>query len=350
MPASLRGKLDLRVTRCEPSPRGGGLMIAELELSTGATEVRIPGLRCGAYRPGTDDALFLERVPLAERMGPNQSVYLRSIFQADATHTECRCVVGGVERLRERPAFDAGPANEPDFRFGRGEPEPRAEPERWPGADMRRKSPLQAIFPWLRDREEARRPAPRSPPPAPRLPPPGPDVLRRERVLLPRAELHDQPAGAGLGQSVRGGDEVDVLGLRGGWKQIRVPDTGALGWILDDAATADTLAPERLAERLRVLDAYLDPGHSRATDREGLCRALDRGELDDLVFALLPEIHAVFVTSLWWALPEPERDAFQVWVSECHEVRRIVDVASGADLRDLDWGEAPGTVRSSRVP
>jgi hypothetical protein len=229
-------------------------------------------------------------------------------------------------------------APEPEFETGPDEPVERDTAER--ATPDAARVPTGDLWPTLRDWLEGGSAAKPVIPPGP--PPPADDVLRRERVLVPSARLRSRPAGPETGATVETGHLVDVLALEAGWKQVRVPGSNVKGYLPDDAATPDLEAPERMAALLVRLRPYLSPDLSGATG-EALCAAIDRDELDPLVFAWLPEIHSVFVKSLWHALDGPSRDAFQIFAAECHDVHRIVDVASGDDLRDLGWGERPGS-------
>ncbi len=335
LPPELEGRLDVEVLSCAPHPTGPGLLRAEVELRTGATEVRLPGLRCGAFVPGTDDVLFLSRVPSPERLPPQTSRSFLSVFPGDARHDECRCVVDDLSRLREVPRFE--PEAPPE--------DPRApDPPRGgetPDLDPQDPSLIPLLEAWLGvelpgDRPRASLPtAEPTPPPPPD--PPAADVLRRERVLVPRAAMRRGPGRGPETGSVAAGDAVDVIALEAGWKWIRVPDTRQEGWIPDDASTSDLDAPDRLAAALAEFDPYLSPDRRAALDVSGLCDAGSAAPLDSLVFALLPELHAVFVTSLWHALGRDQRDAFETYVGECFDVRRIVDVSTGDELRNRAW-------------
>ena len=303
LPPQLRGRIEIKVVSCEPAPGGDRLMRAEVELRTGSTEVEIGDLQCGAFRRGSDRALFLNPVPAPRRLPPDSLEQLVAYFPFDARHEECRCTVNEV-----RSVVADAPLREP------GEPEALELTEllhRWS----------------LRAASEA---APLSE-----------GALRRERLLAPSVTLRAGPGAQHPSLAELGtGGSVDVLGVRGGWKWVRVPTSRVQGWIPDDASTSDLVAPERVAAVLGVLRAAQGGQDLAGAEPPGpICSAISPGDLRDLVFAFLPELHAVYVTSLWHSLAEPDRNAFQRFATECYGVTRIVDLASGEELRNVTWGD-----------
>jgi hypothetical protein len=300
LPRSLRGRVSIEIARCQPYAGTGDLMEAELRIQTGTTEVRLPDLQCGAYRSGTNQPLFLNPVEGVHRVPAGTILVVRTIFPFDRQHTECRCVVERVRRI------------EP------GEPwreEPDASVWVAPGETTRTERG------WV---------------------PSSTRVLRRELVLLPSVELRSGPGRHHevVGE-VNASELIEVLGVQGGWKWIQLPARGVEGWVPDDATTPDVEAPVRLAAVLSRLEPHLIPRSSQPTGSGAFCQAVSIGELGELVFALRPETRSVYVTNLWHALPERKRSAFQLYLSDCFGVARIIDMASGDELRNLDWSEDP---------
>jgi hypothetical protein len=167
-------------------------------------------------------------------------------------------------------------------------------------------------------------------------------VLRRELVLLPSVDVRSGPGTehAVVGE-VAASELVEVTAVEGGWKSIRLPARGIEGWIPDDATTPDVEAPARIARVLDRLDPHDDSGSARSTQAGELCQEVSIAELSELVFALRPEAHSAYVTNLWHTLSQRRRDALQTYLSDCFSVTRIVAVASGETLRDLEWGSEP---------
>ena len=300
LPRSLRGRVSIEITRCGPYAGTGGLMEAELRIQTGTTEVRLPDLQCGAYRSGTNRPLFLNPVEGVDRVPAGTILVVRTAFPFDRQHTECRCVVKRVRRIEPGEPW----REEPDAGVWVAPGETRRPEREWVPSSTR--------------------------------------VLRRELVLLPSVELRGGPGDHHevVGQ-INASELVEVLGVQGGWKWIQLPVRGVEGWVPDDATTPDVEAPVRLAAVLSRLEPHLIPGGSQSTGSSALCQAVSIGELGELVFALRPETRSVYVTSLWHTLPERKRSAFQLYASDCFGVARIIDVASGDELRNLDWSEDP---------
>jgi len=308
LPPQLRGRVHIEVLTCTPHAASPRLRTARIRIVTGETEVSLPDLQCGAFAPGSDRALFLNPVTGASRVPPHTTLELRAVFPADRVHSECRCVVGGVRRIGR----DAGKGLRPwrdtsNTSDTTGEPPSGAKPIAQP---------------------------------APEGLPRYPEALRRELVLLPTAAVRRAPRqeASRVGQ-LAGGTQVDVLSVEGGWKQIRGP--GIEGWIPDDAATSDLLAPARLSRVLARARAQLARAPDGRSGESGLCSTVSAKQLHALIFALLPEERTAYVSALWYALPEIDHDTFQVWAADCHGITRIVDLARGLEIRSQAWGDTP---------
>jgi hypothetical protein len=61
---------------------------------------------------------------------------------------------------------------------------------------------------------------------------------------------------------------------------------------------------------------------------------------------MLPESRAAYVRPIWYAIESADQDAFQLWAAQCFGVTRILDVARGLELRNLDW-ESPRALSSA---
>lgn len=310
LPAELEGRLLLEVRSCEPR-LGQALMAATVRARTGPTAVQLANLRCGAFAPGTDQALFLNPVDGLDRIPAHTTRQVTAFFPSDARHDECRCIVGEVRRI-EREGAD----------------------------ELRDVSPIDdAIAGWQEFLEEMEAVA------TPDAPLPE-GALRREEILVPETPVRDGPdPAAAVLERLAAGDAVDVLALMGGYKQVRSA-AGTEGWIPSDASTVDSARARRVALVLapaRTPDpggATAEPATSPATE-PALCSAVRREDLDGLVFALLPESRTAYVHPVWYVLDAPDQDAFQRWASECFGVTRIIDVARGLEVRNTRWGDAP---------
>lgn len=333
VPPELQGHLDVAVERCEPGPPGSGLLLATVRIETGAAEIRLPELHCGAFVPASDEVLFLNAVDGGQRVPAHATRRIEAHFPGDARHTECRCVIADVRRINHgdegwrevedwagdwwRRLQEAEPRERPLVFAGRGTPpDPSAEVPQGEWDDVASRGPLDLPF----------SNAPR---------------LRREWVLRSDVFLRHEPAGSASEHSLQRGQPVDVLALDGGAKQVRL-GTGRTGWIDGDASS-----PERRAapDLTLALDALATEGHG---SDPSFCR--DRSdELRALVFALLPEDRTAYVSSEWYLLSEPQQDAFQVWTRECYGIGRIVEVERGQELRSHSWGDRP-TLRLAADP
>lgn len=317
LPRGLQGRLAIEVSRCRPVGRADALLEADLVLHTNATAVELPGLHCGAY----DDSgapFFLAPVTGRLRLRAHERRRLTVRFAADATHRECGCTVRDVRGLPSEEQSDAFGDVDAERDALVAELEAEAEPEPARGAAPLPASPANAAA------------APSAPPDVAL----GPQALRYERVLAPNPALRAEPhAGAPRTGVAPAGARIAVERIERGWKLGRTSD-GRVGWLPSDAASADVAAPERMAERLAPLQAGFAPGASAAEPR---CDAVDRGALSELVAAWRVHEHAVYVRPLWYALPAEDRDVFQAWAAECYAAERIVDAASGREIRSEAW-------------
>lgn len=294
--------VQIRVLSCDPYAGQRDLRVARVRIRVGPQAVELTDLQCGAFEPNTDRALFLNAVDGLGLLAAGSERVVQVVFPASSRHRECRCVVRPAVVLRER-------------RGQRG-------PEWW--------------------EEESWEPAPRVAgqdglegwPTEPQLP--GPDVLRREVVLRPATELRSAPdANAPVRVRLTTQEQVDVLAIEGGWKKVR-RRPGLQGWIRSDTATPDLDAPARVGARLDELALALLPDGTAPDALISSCPVSAAEALPELVFALVPATHTVYVTNLWYALDDTQREAFQAWMRACHEISRIVELATGAELTDGD--------------
>ncbi len=302
LPPSLAGRAEVQVLSCDRHDGGADLRVARVRVTVGAAEIELDDLQCGAFEPGTDRALLLNAVDGLGRLAAGSDRIAEVVFPASHLYTECRCVVGGATALRETTGrWGAWWAAEA------WEPTERPEALDWRGGTD----------------------------------PVGPAGLRRELVLRPATRIHDRP---GEDEPVVGrvpaGRQVEVFAVQGGWKRVR-SDDGVEGWIRSDASTADLEAPKRVGAYLDELAGKLRPSNGPPRRLSEACPVSAAEALPQLVFSLLPDLHTVYVTNLWYTLDESQRDAFHAWVEGCHDVRRIVEMATGAELRGEAWGDRP---------
>lgn len=298
LPASLRGKVSVRVLSCDPHAGREDLRVARVRIRVGSEALGLRDLQCGAFQPGSGQALFLNAVDGLGRLDAGSQRVVEVVFPASARYSECRCVFGGATALRESGSQAA--------EWWQAETlEPQAE-----GPDD----------PWSARPEI-----------------PGRTGMRRELVLRPATPVHE---GAGADQPVTGrltaNQVVEVFAVQGGWKRVR-SDLGVAGWIRSDAATADLDAPYRVGTFLNDLAAELRESRRSARTLLESCPVSAAEALPELVFSLLQDIRTVYVTNLWYALDDVQRQAFHAWVSGCHDIRRIVEMESGAELVGGRW-------------
>jgi hypothetical protein len=313
LPRELRGRLAIEISRCRPIGQADALLEAELVLRTNATAVELPGLHCGAYDE-TGAAFFLAPVAGRLRLRAHERRRLTVRFAADATHRECGCTVRNVRGLPGEGESDA---------FGEVDAELAALVAQLEAEAELAAAPVRAS---AADAAAA--------PDAPADVALGPQALRYERVLAPelalRAEPHARAPRTGVAPA---GARIAVERIERGWKLARTSD-GQTGWLPSDAASADVAAPERMAERLAPLHEAFAPSARNAASR---CASVDRNALGELVAAWRIHEHAVYVRPLWYALPAEDRDVFQAWAADCYSAQRIVDAASGREIRSEAW-------------
>ncbi len=311
LPPSVPGQVEVKVLSCDRYSGRADLRVARVRIRVGPGEVDLRDLQCGAFQPGTSRALFLNAIDGLGRLGPSTERTAEVVFPASRRYSECRCVLGGATSLRDTPHAGA--------EWWQAETWEPLKPDSHPG-----------------DFGPAHRP--------------GLSGLRRELVLRPSTEVRAGPSiRDALDGRLAAREHVEVYAVHQGWKRIR-SDDGLTGWIRSDASTADLEAPLRVGRFLNDLARTLFPeGGPRRTLSES-CPVSAADALPELVFALLPEIHAVYVTNLWYALDETQRDAFHLWVHGCHEVRRIVEMSTGAELRGESWGDALTPASAQREP
>jgi hypothetical protein len=304
LPRELRGRLAIELTRCRPIGSHDALLEADVALRANETAVALPGLHCGAY----DDAgavFFLTPVTGRLNLQAHETQSLTVRFAADSAHRECGCTVREVRALPDDGAKNA---------FSDVDAE------------------LDALVARLSGEADQ---ASEAPPPAAR--PFAPPALRFERVLAPNLSLRAEPAAnAAITGAALPGARIAVDRIERGWKLARTPD-GLAGWLPGDASSADIAAPERMAERLEPLHRALAPG---ARGSEARCAAVERDTLSELVVAWRVHERAVYVRPLWYALAPEDRDAFQAWAGDCYAATRVIDAASGREIRSEEW-EAP---------
>ncbi len=318
LPPRLEGLVSVQLLSCDPHGAGNDLRIARVRIQVGASEVMLPDLQCGAFRPGTEHALFLNAVEGLDRLPPGAQRIVEVVFPASGRYSECRCVAGGASSM---------------LRAG-GE-----DPSAWWETERFEQPPEPAEMDEGATRAADGLRAGETPGDSPAEPP----SLRTELVLRPGTEIHAGPSSAeAVSGRLAAGDRIAVDAISAGWKRVRREELA--GWIRSDASTADLMAPERVGAYLDELAARLSPDGGPAIVLRN-CPLSAADALPELVLSLLPEIHTVYVTNLWYALDEDRRDAFHAWVAGCHDVRRIVDMASGAELRGEDWGDHPPTRR-----
>ncbi len=288
--------VNIRVLSCDEYAGRPDLRVARVQIRVGPEDAVLPDLQCGAFERGTDRAFFLNAVEGLGRLPAGSERIAQVVFPASPRHPVCRCVLGARVALRQA--------------------RPRRGPEWWD--------------------EESWEPPPLDPgllgepdePPAL----PGPGALRRELVLRPATELRGTPDRAAPVQGrLTAWEVLDVLAIQRGWKQVRRQD-GETGWIRSDTATPDLEAPARVGARLDELALALLPDGTAPDALTASCPVSAADALPELVFALVPATHTVYVTNLWYALHDVQREAFQAWVHGCHEVTRIVELATGAEL------------------
>ncbi|MBW2241819.1 MAG: SH3 domain-containing protein [Deltaproteobacteria bacterium] len=295
--------LQIQVLSCDPYAGQRDLRVARVRIRTGADPAELTDLQCGAFEPGTNRALFMNAVDGLGRLPAGAERIAQVVFPASARHRECRCVIGSAVTLRERRS-----ARGPEWwEEETWEPAPRvrAEPGDWPPQDRV----------------------------------PDSNVLRPEVVLRPATELHREPnADTKVLERLTAQEHVDVLSIERGWKQVRRRG-GSEGWIRSDTATPDLEAPARVGARLDELALALLPDGTAPDALVTSCPISAADALPELVFALVPATHTVYVTNLWYALDDLQRDAFHAWVRGCHEITRIVELATGAELRNATNGD-----------
>ena len=291
LPASLEGRVEIELRHCEARP-AEGVMAATLHIRTGATDVRLANLECGAVARSTGRALFLRGDDALDRIPAHAVRNPTIVFPMDAGHTQCRCRVGDVRDI-ERDGVD------------RDLGEPALAP------DERRAGP----------------------PPPPFELPLRPGALRRETVLVPQAPVRAEPGDTGHPiDRVVAGDRVEVLALREGYKRVRTP-AGREGWVPGGTSAVVSARALRVAMAL----APARDGGATASSDDRLCRKVPADALADLVFALRPESRTVVVHPLWYALEPGDQYAFEHWAQACYGISRIIDVTRGLDLRNRAW-------------
>ncbi len=298
LPASLRGKVSVRLLACDPHAGREDLKVARLRIRVGREALGLRDLQCGAFQPGTGQALYLNAVDGLGRLEAGSQRVVEVVFPASARHSECRCVFGGATALRE----------------------PGSQAAEWWQAETLQPDPEEAVDAWSLRPEI-----------------PGRTGMRRELVLRPATPVHE---GASADRPVTGrltaNQVVEVFAVHAGWKRVR-NDLGVSGWIRSDASTADLDAPYRVGTFLNDLAAELRESRRSARTLLEACPLSAADALPELVFSLLQDIRTVYVTNLWYALDDVQREAFHAWVSGCHDIRRIVEMESGAELVAGPW-------------
>ncbi len=322
LPRELRGRVAIEVARCRPVGRSDALLEAEVSVRANETSIALPGLHCGAY----DDAgepFFLTPVTGRLSLRANGAQRFTVRFSADATHRECGCTLRDVRALAGEGANDAFGELDAEFDalvadLARDEAAPTNATVVSPAA-IPEAPPVAGEAGPLTEEPLLSFAAP---------------VLRYERMLAPNAPLRAEPsAKAAITGIAPPGARIAVDRIERGWKLARTPD-GLAGWLPSDASTADIAAPERMGERLAPLHRALAPG---ASTSEALCASLERSALSDLVAAWQIHERAVYVHPLWYALAAEDRDAFQRWAADCYSATRVLDTASGKEIRSEEW-------------
>jgi len=94
VPPELRGDISAEVTSCEPLVSAEGTRVVLVRVRGGASGVREPEIRCGAVARGSDQALGWARVRGLDQITAGEVREAMVLVRADATHDQCRCVVG----------------------------------------------------------------------------------------------------------------------------------------------------------------------------------------------------------------------------------------------------------------
>ena len=328
LPRELRGRVALDVRRCRPVGRSDALLEATVRVRAHETAVALPGLHCGAY-DDEGNPLFLTPVTGQLRIRARESQEFSVRFAADAKHRECGCTVRdlrGLEASGETATFSDDEAFERLVGNPSGNAADTLQSTAPPDAAQ---APRSSASPASADEAAPATTAPLEVELEP-APPFAPPALRFERVLAPNVALRSAPAAnAASTGAVAPGARIAVDRIERGWKLARTPD-GLTGWLPGDASSADVSAPERMAERLEPLHTALEPG---ASTSEALCAAVRRSALSDLVAAWRLEERAVYVNALWFALAHEDRAVFQIYASECFNVKRVMDATSGREIR-----------------
>ncbi len=293
LPGRLAGRVQIDLQACTPDGVAA-VRTATLQIRTGATDVDLSDLRCGAHSRATGRALVLRGDDTLGRVPPHTERLATIVFPADARHDTCRCQIGELRRI-EQEQTEVGFALEA------------------PGLGHREK-PLRSFDLPL-----------------------APDALRFETVLVPEAPLRESPSAdaiiiAGPAPTVRAGERIEVLALDAGWKRVR-SSAGRMGWVV--ASTSAVVGDRALHVALALAPAR--PGR----ERDAACRAIDADDLSDLVFALLPESRTVYVHPLWYALEPGDHEAFTRWAVDCFGIAHIVDVSRNLEIRNTRWEAAP---------
>jgi hypothetical protein len=96
VPPELRGRIAVEVTSCEPLREGAPARAVLLRVRAGASSLRQPEVRCGAFVPGTDRGLGWTRVAGLDPLPAESARAVMTLVPADTAHSECRCVAGAA--------------------------------------------------------------------------------------------------------------------------------------------------------------------------------------------------------------------------------------------------------------
>jgi hypothetical protein len=98
VPPELRGRISVEVTSCEPLRADAPARAVLLRVRAGASALRQPEIRCGAFVPGTDQVLGWTRVAGLEQLAAESARAVMTLVPADAAHSECRCVADAAAK------------------------------------------------------------------------------------------------------------------------------------------------------------------------------------------------------------------------------------------------------------
>ena len=97
MPPELRGRVSAEVTSCEPFRSAANTRVVLVRVRAGSSGVREPQVRCAAVARGSEHALAWAPVRGLDEIEAGEVREAMVLVAGDATHDECRCVVGDAQ-------------------------------------------------------------------------------------------------------------------------------------------------------------------------------------------------------------------------------------------------------------